>query len=257
MRRALLACLALLLPWQAGLATARDVPATHRLPETQPAPATQGGPGYEPVAPTADGIGKRYMGRHIARVMGVGGAPWLERPEREREEQGERMLAALGLRPGMVVADVGAGTGYHSRRIARRVGPAGIVYAVDVQPGMLQEVRARATAEGIANVRTVLAGTRALNLPPRSVDLALMVDVYHELEFPLEVLQDLVRAMKPGGRIVFVEYRAEDARVPIRPLHRMSLAQVKREAAAAGLRWQRTIDVLPWQHIVVFTTPAG
>ena len=243
--------LVLLVPGQLGLAA----PASTRPEATHPAPAVAAG--YERIAPTADGIGKRYMGRHIARVMGVGGAPWLERPEREREEQGERMLGALGLRPSMVVADVGAGTGYHSRRIARRVGPAGIVYAVDVQPGMLQEVRARATAEGIANVRTVLAGTQVLNLPPRSVDLALMVDVYHELEFPQEVLQDLVRAMKPGGRIVFVEYRAEDARVPIRPLHRMSIAQVKREAAAAGLRWQRTINVLPWQHVLVFTTPAG
>ncbi len=219
------------------------------------APVASDVPHYEPATPTADGIGKRYMGRHIARVMGIGGAPWLERPEREREEQGERLLAALGLRPGMVVADVGAGTGYHSRRMARRVAPAGLVYAVDVQPGMLQALRARATAEGITNIRPVQAAEQRLNLPSRSLDLALMVDVYHELAYPREVLQDLARAMKPGGMIVFVEYRAEDARVPIRPLHRMSVAQVRREAAAAGLRWSRRIDTLPWQHVLFFTVP--
>lgn len=219
------------------------------------APANPVAPRYEIVPPTRDGIGKRYLGRQVARVMSVEGAPWLERPEREREEQGSRLLAALALRPGMAVADIGAGTGWHSRRIARRVGGTGTVYAVDVQPEMLRQLRTRAAAEGIANIRTVQATATAANLAPRSIDVALMVDVYHELEFPFEVLRDIVRALRPGGVVVFVEYRAEDPQVPIKALHRMSLAQVKREAAAAGLRWRRTIDVLPWQHVVVFDAP--
>ncbi len=208
--------------------------------------------GYVPSNPTDDGIGKRYMGREIARVMGWQGAAWLERAERDQEERTDLLLPQLALKPGMVVADIGAGTGYVTRRIAARVGAGGIVYAVDVQPEMVRMLAALAARPGLAQIRPVQGAVDDVRLPERSLDLAIMVDVYHELEFPREVLRSLVRALKPGGRVVFVEYRAEDPKVPIKPLHRMSEAQVRREASAAGLTWERTAEPLPWQHIVVF-----
>ena len=211
--------------------------------------------GYESAAPSADGIGKRYMGREISQVMGWQGAAWLEREEREREERTDLLLAELALAPGMVVADVGAGTGYIARRIAAQVGPKGTVYAVDVQPEMIRLLRAAAARDGLAQIRPVLGALHSVPLPVASVDLAIMVDVYHELEYPREVLESLVRALKPGGRVVFVEYRAEDPRVPIKALHKMSEAQIRREAGALALRWERTASTLPWQHVVVFTKP--
>ncbi|MEO6022997.1 MAG: class I SAM-dependent methyltransferase [Burkholderiales bacterium] len=191
------------------------------------------------------------MGREIARVMGFEGAAWLERDEREREERSDLLLVELGLKPGMVVADIGAGTGYYSRRIALLVGPAGKVYAVDVQPEMIKMIEADAKRLGLSNVVPVLGGIDDVKLPNAVVDVALMVDVYHELEFPNEVLKGILRSLKPGGRIVFVEYRAEDATVPIKRLHKMSEAQVRREAAQHSLVWERTAKSLPWQHIVI------
>ena len=217
--------------------------------------AVTAAPLYEQRAPSADGIGKRYMGREIAQVMGWQGAAWLEREEREREERTDLLLAELALRPAMVVADVGAGTGYIARRMAAQVGPAGIVYAVDVQPEMIRLLQSLAAQAKLVQIKPLLGAVDDVRLPASSLDLAIMVDVYHELEFPREVLASIVRALKPGGRVVFVEYRAEDPRVPIKALHKMSEAQVRREAAALALTWERTAGGLPWQHVVVFRKP--
>ena len=207
---------------------------------------------YSAVAPSADGIGKRYMGREISAVMGWQGAAWLEREEREREERTDLLLAALALRPGMVVADIGAGTGYLSRRMAPALMPGGKVLAVDVQPEIVRLLQAGVKSSGLTQIEPRLGAVDDVKLPASTVDLAIMVDVYHELAFPHEVMGSLMKALKPGGRIVFVEYKAEDDRVPIKPLHKMSEAQIKREAAAFALDWERTVSTLPWQHVVVF-----
>ena len=207
---------------------------------------------YVTAPASADGIGKRYMGREIAAVMGWQGAAWLEREERDREERTDLLLSALDLRPGMVVADIGAGTGYLSRRIAPAVAPGGKVLAVDVQPEMLGMLQALAKQEGLTNIQPSLGAEDDVKLASDSVDLAIMVDVYHELAFPYEVLGSIVRALKPGGRVVFVEYRAEDPRVPIKRLHKMSEAQVRLEAEVHALVWEYTVNDLPWQHMVVF-----
>ena len=207
---------------------------------------------YTTIRPSADGIGKSYMGREIAGVMGWQGASWLERGERQQEERGDLLLRELGLKPGMVVADVGAGTGYYARRMAPLVGSGGVVYATDVQPEMMKMLEDGAKKAGLTNIKPVLGSLKSVNLPDASIDLAIMVDVYHELEFPFEVIESLVRALKPGGRIAYVEYRLEDPRVPIKPLHKMSEAQVRKEAAAHALVWERTASTLPWQHVVIF-----
>ena len=209
-------------------------------------------PIYSTVRRSADGIGKTYQGREISAVMGWQGAAWLEREEREREERGSVLLQELALQPGMAVADIGAGTGYYARRMAPQVAPDGVVYAVDVQPQMVAMLTRLAAQPGLDNLEPVQASASDPGLAPESVDLALMVDVYHELEYPHEVLGALVRALRPGGRLVFVEYRAEDDDVPIKPLHKMSEAQIRREAALHPLVWERTADSLPWQHVVVF-----
>ena len=207
---------------------------------------------YQKRPASPDGIGKFHMGREISQVMGWQGAAWLEREEREREERTDLLLPALDLKPGMAVADIGAGSGYFARRIARVVGGAGRVYAVDVQPEMVRMLEALAKQPDLANLKPVLGAVADVQLPAASIDLALMVDVYHELEFPYEVLASVVRALKPGGRMVFVEYRAEDANVPIKALHKMSEAQVKAEAGRHALVWERTDARLPWQHVVIF-----
>ncbi len=207
---------------------------------------------YESAPRTADGIGKRYMGREISGVMGWQGASWLERQEREREEGADLLVRELRLTPGMDVADVGAGTGFYTRRIAARVAPGGIVYAADVQPPMLRLLQQQASKAGLQNIRPVQSSERATGLAAQSVDLALLVDVYHELEFPFEVMQDVVRSLRKGGRVVLVEYRAEDSKVPIKPLHKMSQAQVKKEMEPHAVAHESTSDVLPWQHLMVF-----
>ena len=207
---------------------------------------------YGRKTPGADGIGKTYLGREIAGVMRWQGAAWLEREAREREERGDLLLRELGLRAGMNVADVGAGTGYYARRMAPLVGPAGTVFAVDVQPEMIRMLTDLATKAKLANIKPVLGAVDDVKLPDASIDLAIMVDVYHELEFPFEVMESIVRALRPGGRVVFVEYRAEDAKVPIKPLHKMSEAQVRKEAAQHALVYERTATTLPWQHVVIF-----
>ena len=208
---------------------------------------------YQRVTHSRDGIGVAYMGREIAEVMDPVGADWLERGARAKEERPDLLLAALPLRDGMTVADIGAGTGYYSWRIAERIGRRGRVFAVDVQPDMLTRLGVEMKRRGVANVTPVLGTSSDPRLPAASVDLMIMVDVYHEFDHPKEMLDALVRALKVDGRMVFVEYREEDATVPISPHHKMSEAQVRREAAAAGLTWKETIETLPWQHIIVFT----
>lgn len=217
-----------------------------------PAWALDPAPAYTSGAPSADGIGKRYMGREIAGVMGFAGAAWLERREREREERTDLLLDALNLQPGMVVADIGAGTGYFARRMASWVQPGGSVWAVDVQPEMVQMLQKLAAKRGLRNIKPVLSSETDIRLPAASVDLAIMVDVYHELAYPYEVMQSILAALKPGGQLVFVEYRAEDPKVPIKALHKMSEAQIRAEAGAHSLVWEKTIATLPWQHLVVF-----
>ncbi len=207
---------------------------------------------YTPVPASADGIGKLYMGREISAVMGWQGAAWLEREERDREERTDLLLAALALQPGMVVADIGAGTGYLARRMAPAVMPGGKVWAVDVQPEMISLLQAGAKRSGLTQIEARLGAVDDIRLPAVSVDMAIMVDVYHELSQPYEVMTSVMKALKPGGRVVFVEYKAEDSRVPIKPLHKMSEAQIKREAALFALDWERTVNTLPWQHVVVF-----
>jgi precorrin-6B methylase 2 len=203
-------------------------------------------------AASPDGLGRFYFGREIAHVMGHPGADWLERPEREAEEAPQEVIAALTLRPGEVVADIGAGSGYFTWRLARVVGPAGRVYAVDIQPEMLDRLKTNLTTRGISNVVMVLWGEQDPKLPRASVDLALMVDVYHEFAWPHEMLAAICASLKPGGRVVFVEYRAEDPTVPIKPLHKMSEAQIRREAAVHPLEWVQTVKTLPRQHLVIF-----
>ena len=213
--------------------------------------------GYDTVAASADGIGRTYAGREIAGVMGWQGAGWLEREEREREEQGSVLLRELDIRPGMQVADIGAGTGWYARRLSPLVGPEGRVFAVDVQPQMVDMLRALAARPGLGNVVPVLGGERDPRLVESSIDLALMVDVYHELAWPAEMRDALLRALRPGGRLVLVEYRGEDDAVPIKPLHKMTEAQVRREVERPGLVWERTARGLPWQHVVVFRKQAA
>jgi ubiquinone/menaquinone biosynthesis C-methylase UbiE len=232
------------------------VPAHAQLQAPASAPPEATAAPYTTTRPTPDGIGKRYLGREIASVMGWQGAAWLEREEREREERTDLLMKALALTPGLVVADIGAGTGYLARRMAMAVAPSGKVLAVDVQPEMIKMLQALAAKEGLANIVPSLCAEDDVRLPAASVDLAIMVDVYHELSFPREVLTSIVKALKPGGRVVFIEYRAEDPQVPIKALHKMSQAQIKREVAALPvtqtLVWERTVDSLPWQHMVVF-----
>lgn len=209
-------------------------------------------------AASPDGIGKFYFGREIAQVMGHPGADWLERPEREAEEAPQEVITALALQPGQVVADIGAGSGYFTWRLARAVGPTGRVYAVDIQPEMLDRLRANLANRGVSNVVLVLGGEQDPGLSRASVDLALMVDVYHEFAWPHEMLTAICTALKPGGRVALVEYRAEDPAVPIKPLHKMSEAQIRREATAHPLEWEQTVTTLPRQHLVIFRKrPAG
>jgi SAM-dependent methyltransferase len=205
---------------------------------------------------SADGIGKRHQGREIAHVMGWQAAPWLERDEREAEERTSLLIEELALKPGMVVADVGAGSGYLSRRMAPLVKP-GRVIAVDIQPQMLALLTRLAEDPCYANIEPLRGAADTTNLAAGSVDLAIMVDVYHELEYPWEVLQSIVRALKPGGRVAFVEYRGEDASVPIKALHKMTENQVRLEAAQHELVWERTSGRLPWQHLIVFRRKPG
>ncbi len=210
---------------------------------------------YEQRAPSRDGTGKVYLGREISRVMGHLGAGWLERSSREAEERTDLFVAQLPLEADDVVADIGAGTGYFSFPIAERV-PQGRVLAVDIQPEMLAIVERRRREQGVDNVEPVLGTATDPGLPEAAVDLAFIVDAYHEFSHPREMADAIFRALVPGGSLVLVEYRGEDPSVPIKPLHKMTERQARRELSAAGFVWVRTDDYLPQQHVLVFEKPA-
>ena len=191
--------------------------------------------------------------RQPAPVMGVGGADWLVRPERIQEEQPDRMLAALDIPKGAVVADVGAGVGYHVWRLAEIVGPTGKVIAEDIQEGMIQLLRKNIESRKLRNVEIILGTPTDPKLPSNSVDLVLMVDVYHEFSEPVTMMKHIRNSLKPGGRVALVEFRKEDPNVPIQPLHKMSLQEVRSELEPMGFKFQRSHEFLPWQHILIFT----
>jgi precorrin-6B methylase 2 len=234
-------CLALALPF--GVAT------SHAADDARPAEAR-----YETGRKTRDGIGKYYFGREIAQVMGHQGASWLERPEREEEERTDLALKELKLRPGDVVADIGAGSGYFSWRMAKVVGDKGKVFAVEIQQEFLDMLMDNMRKRGVGEiVKPVLGTVQDPKLPDNSCDLILLVDVYHEFDFPYEMSRGMIRALKPGGRLVLVEYRGEDPAVPIKPLHKMTVAQVKKEMAVhPGVKFDEVIETLPRQHVIVF-----
>ncbi|MGB3652581.1 MAG: methyltransferase domain-containing protein [Rivularia sp. (in: cyanobacteria)] len=200
---------------------------------------------------SSDGIGKVYMGREISQVMGHQGAMWLERPTRESQEQPSKIILALDLKDTDIMADIGAGTGYMSFRIAPKVSD-GKVFAVDIQPEMLDIIKFYKKVTKINNVEPVLATVTNPNLPPESIDLALMVDAYHEFEYPKEVMEGVVKSLKPGGRAVLVEYRGENPFLAIKRLHKMTQNQVKKEMKAVGLTWKETKELLPQQHLMIF-----
>jgi ubiquinone/menaquinone biosynthesis C-methylase UbiE len=203
-----------------------------------------------------DGIGKFYMGREIANVMGFDGAGWLERPSREVTEQPDRVIKSLNPKPTDVVADIGAGTGYFSFRISPVVSQ-GKVLAVDVQPEMIKVLNGLKKDRKISNVQPIQGTITNPNLPVASVDLVLMVDTYHEFSHPREMMQAIVKSLKPGGRVVLLEYRGEDPNVPIKPVHKMTQDQVRKEMAAVQLIWKETKDFLPYQHLLIFEKPSA
>jgi SAM-dependent methyltransferase len=207
---------------------------------------------YSHIPPSEDGIGEVYMGREIARVMGHEGADWLERPERATEEQPDRVIAAMNLKPTDVVADIGAGTGYFSIRIAKKV-PQGYVIGEDIQPEMIALMRDSMKSAGVTNVRPLLGTTDDPHLPAGTVDKVLLVDAYHEFDQPLEMIRGIMNGLKPDGQVVFVEYRGEDPSVPILPHHKMTEAQLSSEMAAVGLRLVRRYEELPWQHVLIYS----
>lgn len=228
-----------------ALGFSSTLPYARQAPEAQPGPIYTHRAEHDP-----DGIGKFYMGREIAQVYrGVG---WLERPERTEEEKPTLLIKALKIEPGQSIADIGAGTGYFTFPLAQDVGPQGKIFAVDIQPQMLEIIGRQKKERGANNVEVILGEPTDPRLPPSSVDLVLMVDVYHEFSHPWEMMQKICAALKPGGRVVFVEYRGEDESIPIKPLHKMTAEQVKRETTPHPLTWVKTIEVLPRQRILIF-----
>jgi len=218
-------------------------------------PSDSAGKIYSFTTPSRDGIGKHYFGREIAHVMGHRGAAWLERRSRVAEEHPDNVVRGMALAPDAKVADIGAGTGYFSFRIAEKV-PEGRVYAVDIQPEMLAILRERTERQGIGNVLPVRGKTDDPMLPDETIDAVLMVDAYHEFAYPFEMMRGIVRSLRPGGRVYLVEYRGENPRIPIKPLHKMTQRQAIKELEAVGLQWKETRDFLPTQHFMVFEKPA-
>jgi ubiquinone/menaquinone biosynthesis C-methylase UbiE len=209
---------------------------------------------YTQTTPSRDGTGKVYMGREISKVMGHRGANWLERPSRAEKEQPAVLVDSMNLAPSDVVADIGAGTGYFTFRIAPKV-PAGRVFAVDIQPEMLAMMRETIQTENVDNVTLVEGSVTDPSLPADSIDKALMVDAYHEFSHPREMMLNLREALVPGGRVYLVEYRKEDPSIPIKPLHKMTEAQARKEMEAVGLEWVATEEMLPRQHFMIFQKP--
>lgn len=191
-------------------------------------------------------------GRKIAPVMGAAGAGWLERSERDREEAPENAINLMGVQPGMTVADVGAGTGYFTIRLAKRVGPSGKVYANDVQPEMLDKITARSQELHLTNIETVLGSEADPKLPAGKLDIVLLVDVYHEFSQPQRMIESIRASLKPDGRLILLEYRKEDPTIPIRPDHKMSIPEVRAELEAEGFRLEKVLDTLPRQHLFIF-----
>ena len=211
-----------------------------------PAWPQAGTPGTHPIS-----------GRVYARPMSADGADWLSRPEREEEEQPKAAIDALNIRKGAVVADIGAGSGYITALLARRVGPGGKVYANDIQTRMLDLLRRNMDRQKLANVEPVLGAIDDPKLPANAIDLALMVDVYHEFSEPQKMLRGIRTALKPDGRMALIEYRGEDPSIPIRPEHKMTVVQVRAEIEPEGFHFVNTIETLPRQHIIVFTKQPG
>ena len=238
----------------AGLALVAACGAGASDPDPDPEAATEN-PRYTYERATRDGIGKFYMGREVSQVMGHLAAGWLERRGRLAEERTDLVIQNLPLEADSVVADIGAGSGYFTFPVAARV-PEGRVIAVDIQPEMLAIVEARREQMGTSNVDTVLGTVESPNLEPDSIDLAFIVDAYHEFSHPYEMGSAIAAALKPGGRLVLIEYRAEDRAVPIKPLHKMTVDQVRKEMAALGLEFEANRDFLPQQHFLVFRRPA-
>jgi FkbM family methyltransferase len=209
---------------------------------------------YTVKAGDPNGIDKWYMGRQIAHVMSHYGISWLERPEREQEEGSSILMKNLALKPEMVVADIGAGSGYYSVRMARLV-DRGKVYAVDVEEQMIRYLEKRINTEKISNIIPLRCTEQSARLPKSSVDVVLLVDVYHEFSYPYEMGRSMLDGLKPGGRLYLVEYRMEDPEVPIKTVHKMSAAQAIKELTAAGFLFERNLTNLPWQHCLVFSKP--
>ena len=207
---------------------------------------------YKIRAGDPNGINKWYMGRQIAHVMSHFGIDWLEREEREMEENTSLLLKNLAVKPGMVVADIGAGSGYHSALLSKMVGT-GKVFAVDVEPEMIAYLNLRIKQEKLSRIVPVLSTEQKVSLSENTIDMMLLVDVYHEFSFPYEMALSMRAALKPGGKLVLVEFRAEDPTVPIKTIHKMSEAQAIKEFKAAGFAFDKNIDNLPWQHCMVFT----
>jgi FkbM family methyltransferase len=201
-----------------------------------------------------NGINKWYMGRQIAQVMSHFGIGWLERQEREQEENTTQLLKNLAVQPGMAIADIGAGSGYHSTLLSKMVGD-GKVYAVDVEPEMIAYLNERIKREGKKNIIPVVSTEKTVSLPANSMDMMLLVDVYHEFSFPYEMTRSMLEALKPGGKLVLVEFRAEDPNVPIKTIHKMSQQQAVKEFKAAGFSFEKNISNLPWQHCLIFRKP--
>ena len=206
---------------------------------------------YKIRAGDPNGINKWYMGRQIAHVMSHFGIDWLEREEREMEENTSLLLKNLAVKPGMVVADIGAGSGYHSALLSKMVGT-GKVFAVDVEPEMIAYLNQRIKQEKLIRIVPVLSTEQKVSLPENTIDMMLLVDVYHEFSFPYEMALSMRAALKPGGKLVLVEFRAEDLTVPIKTIHKMSEVQAIKEFKAAGFAFDKNIDNLPWQHCMVF-----
>ena len=198
-----------------------------------------------------NGIGKWYMGREIAYVMGFQGIDWLERLEREKEEKVSTLIKNMKIMPEDIIADIGAGSGYHVFRIAP-LAKNGLVYAVDIQTEMLRAIKKIKRSKNVINVETILGSEKSINLPKHSVDKILMVDVYHEFNFPVEIIESIKNTLKPNGKLFLIEYRGEDSSVPIKKIHKMTEKQAIKEMEAAGFKLKENIGNLPWQHCMIF-----
>mgnify|MGYP003664579637 FL=1 len=224
----------ILLQWHQGIAQDKTLNANYTYKKGDP-----------------NGIGKWYMGREIAYVMGYQGMQWLDRPEREKEENTSTLLLNMAIDPEDIIADIGAGSGYHVFKMAK-LAESGLIYAVDIQDEMLEEISNRKELDQIKNVRMIKGGEKNINIAENSLDKVLMVDVYHEFNYPAEMLVSIKKALKADGKLFLIEYRGEDESVPIKELHKMTEAQAIKEMEAAGLKLHRNIDNLPWQHCMVF-----